>query len=333
MERTSELTKVCGQLFHLKRGGRCFELFDLGREGAIMPEEREEYMAKYASPIEHALGKPMWEFDELDEAQSEAYSINDIHRDLSLAELKYRVPCKVCKNKGFVAFVSHGSVAVRDCECLKKKGVKSEEYGLLSRCTFENYRIGKDWQKDALRRAKRWTLQNKFPVLYLGGKAGTGKTHLATAAYGAMLKRGRRGEYISWREASRGLKMRMRDYDGFYEPRINAMKTVPVLFMDDVLWTQNGGIASDEDFRIFKEIIEARIQRRLPTIITCRFTPEELYGLTAEIGGRIYEACGSRNNFAVCFNAATTDWRMREIPVAEASQEDYTLFDVAGGTK
>lgn len=329
--RKIELTKITGPMFRLQHRDRGTDLFDKGREGDIMPEEIDEYMAHYASPIERTFGKPMWKFTRDEELQMEAQSLNDIPHELTAGERKYRNPCPVCKNRGYVTIVKDGRLATKECECVHKKAVKSEEYALLAKCRFENYRIGKDWQKDALQRAKAWTQQTKYSLLYLGGRPGCGKTHLAAAAYGAMLKRGKKGECISWREASRDLKMRMKDYENFYEPRISHLKNVPVLFVDDILWTPSGGIATDEDFRIMKELLDARVQKHLPTILTSNYTPEDLYGLSEEIGGRVYEAAGSKNNFAIGFEKTAEDYRIRDLPVTDATQADCSLFDVAGG--
>ncbi|MBQ5930544.1 MAG: ATP-binding protein, partial [Clostridia bacterium] len=176
-----------------------------------------------------------------------------------------------------------------------------------------------EWQRDKLHAVKLWANQKKYPFLYLGGKSGAGKTHLGVAAFYSLVQRGVRGKYMSWRTESRDLKMRMTEF-GFYDEKIRELKRVPLLMLDDFLWT-NKCEPSEEDFKLAKEIIDERQAANLRTIFTANYTIKELNDMTEVVGGRIYEACGSKTNFALTYGNECKNYRAR-------TQERMTLTEI-----
>lgn len=280
--------------------------------------ERQEYVEYYQGEAERKMGKPLYEMNAEEFEQYKA-----LEENLTFGRLE-GYNCRMCRNKGYTV-VREGNYTVhRVCGCMerRKSGEVSEERRefekMLTSKTFENYKVNSDWQRELMRKAKAWTRQGKYPFLYFGGKTSTGKTHLAIAAFYSLMQKGFSGKYISWRKESRELKMRMTEY-GYYEPKLKALKKVPLLLIDDFLWQPNRAIPSDEDFRLAKEIIDARMNLGLLTIFTSNYTLRELAEIAEEIGSRIYQACGSAKNFVLTVPSSAVNYRMQSQP---------TLLDV-----
>jgi hypothetical protein len=89
--------------------------------------------------------------------------------------------------------------------------------------------------------------------------------------------------------------------------------------IDDFLWVQKGE-PSEEDFKLAKEIVEERQAAGIRTIFTANWTIKQLNSLSEVIGGRIYESCGSKTNFALTFGKETKNYRAR-------TQQRLTLLD------
>lgn len=295
------------------RETRARELFSLLLRGAGTEPQRQEYIARYQEEAERKMGKPLFE---LTAEEFEQYKA--LEENLSFGRLEgYK--CRLCRNKGYTV-VRDGIYTIhRACTCMTRRshGEVSEEQrefeNLLTTRTFENFKINSEWQKDMLKRAKAWTRQTEYPFLYIGGKTSTGKTHLAIAALYSLMQRGFAGKYVSWRKESRDLKMRMTEY-GYYDSKLKALKTATVLLIDDFLWQPNGAMPSDEDFRLAKEIIDARSNIRLMTIFTSNYTLRDLTEITEEIGSRIYQACGSTKNFVLTVGKEAKNYRMQIQP-------------------
>jgi DNA replication protein DnaC len=90
---------------------------------------------------------------------------------------------------------------------------------------------------------------------------------------------------MPWRDESTELKLGMKDFEQ-YKTRLNKLKTVPILYIDDFF---KGG-ASDADLRLAFEILSARYNNSaLRTIISSELDLEAITGLDEALGGRIYE--------------------------------------------
>lgn len=305
---------------------RSRDLFLRLLRGKGTEEEEEEYKTRYMDDEEKLMGKPVYK---MTDSEFEEYKV--LQENLKWGTLK-NGSCNLCRNKGYMMARDGNYTVMRICECIEQRKrneqVHSSEYAeLLLRNTFERFQIKSPWQKDLLRRAKIWTQQKTYPFLFLGGKTGTGKTHLAVAAFYRLYQRGYGAKFVSWRTESRDLKMRMSDY-GFYEPKLKELKEIPLLLLDDFLWGANGAMPSDEDFRLAKEIIDARSSKRLLTIITSNFTIRALTELSEELGGRIYEACGSAKNFALTVSQDAENFRLKSAPtLVEIANDETNPFD------
>lgn len=303
----------------------CGGLFMRGMNGGLTENERREYMERYADQEEKILGKPLFEMTE-----DEAESYKCLTFNSGWGKLEGRT-CPVCRNKGFM-LVRDGKYTVsRDCECMKWRNVegamkRSEGYDLMARCTFENFTLAHTWQRELISRVKAWTRQKEYPFLYLGGKTGTGKTHLAVAALSLMMRKGGDVGFMSWRADSRDLKMGMTEFP-VYRAKLERFKRAAVLMIDDFLWSPHGGVPTDEDLRLAKEIVDVRTARGLRTIVTANYTVRGLCELTEEVGGRINYAAGGSKNFAVTIGESAENYRMGALPMVEEIREgDYDPF-------
>ena len=293
----------------------CGGMFLRGMNGELTAAERSDYMERYADQEERVMGKPMFEMTDAEFEEVKTLQFNGTWGKLN------GKTCRVCLNKGFIMIHDGKYTMARTCECVRQ--AKSEEYELMSRCSFENYAIKHEWQRALLSRAKAWTRQAEYPFLYLGGKSGTGKTHLAISALAVLMRKGHDVLFVNWREESRDMKMQMTDFPT-YNAKLERLKRVNVLFIDDFLWAPRGGIPSDEDFRLSKEIVDVRTARGLKTIITANYTVRKLCELSEEIGGRINYAAGGSKNFAITIRESAENYRMELLPTVEEIREgDY----------
>lgn len=327
------LVGIGGSLQFSHKGGRAFELFDKGRARTLTAEERIEYMRNFADEEERYIGKPMFEMNAYELLQLSCYSVNNMAAKLTKEErAAIKKPCRLCRGKRFTVHIDGDQIIAKDCFCRGKDTdpTHKEEYEKLTTCTFERFRINEPWQREELRKVKVWLAQNRYPFLFIGGKTGTGKTHLAFAAYGILLKRGIGGEYIPWRTAAKDLKERLKDYVEYGDARISELKSKPLLLLDDALGFSSGGFPEDDDFRLLKELVEARARNGLRTIITSSFRATELYGVSKAIGDVIGKACGGTQNFAIeveqTVNGFDGSNRAQKFSVHDIERGDYAPF-------
>lgn len=270
-------------------------------------EQVEYYKQNCMSAEEVVFGKPVFEMN-----TREFIEFCVLCENMREGNLPYG-NCPKCKNKGYIVGIDEsGNEYMEDCSCMdKRKNMRmleeSEYSALLRRCTFERFKLKEAWQKNALAKCKDWTRQARFSLLYLGGKTGAGKTHLAVAAFRVALMRGLHGRFVSWRTMSRELKMNMASPE--YERKIRSLKYIPLLLLDDFFWSPKGSIPSDEDFRLAKEIIDARFYNNRKTIITSNFTAQDIYTMSEEMSGRINEFSGGEKNYLLTFGSELENYR------------------------
>lgn len=199
--------------------------------------------------------------------------------------------CRKCKNRGHISVVKDNELVWRMCECMavrksleqiEKSGLKS----LLEECTFEKYEATADWQKHALSLAQNYLEYGENMWLFFGGMSGSGKTHLCTAVCGELLKRNNAVKYMMWDSESKALKSLVNDaYE--YEKRMNELKSVKVLYIDDFLKVQRGQQPTPADINLAFEIINHRDVKNLRTIISTEKTIDDIISLDEALGGRI----------------------------------------------
>ena len=201
------------------------------------------------------------------------------------------IDCRKCKNKGYIVKVRENQQVMIMCKCMgarksleqiEKSGLKS----LIDECTFENYEATADWQKHALSVAQNYLEYGEDKWLFFGGQSGSGKSHLCTSVVGELLKRNNAVKYMMWDSESKALKSLVNDtYE--YEKRMNELKSVKVLYIDDFLKVQRGQQPTPADINLAFEIINHRDVKNLRTIISTEKTIDDIISLDEALGGRI----------------------------------------------
>jgi DNA replication protein DnaC len=161
-------------------------------------------------------------------------------------------PCSLCPGDGWL--VSGGFA--RPCQCQIEQRITS---ALQLR-----YRTAKllDFDLEVQQAIRAW-LKKTSDGLLISGPSGTGKTHLGAAILRECLQKGRRAIfrrcadlYAALRETYRAAASEgdvLREYFG-----------VPFLVLDDL---GSGGL-SDHERRNALEILDQRLNRSLPTVVT-----------------------------------------------------------------
>lgn len=128
--------------------------------------------------------------------------------------------------------------------------------------------------RDAIARVQRWAIADSPRSLLLFGDHSTGKTGLAVALLRCLvLEQGQRGFFASVPEVLDMLRpSRAEDHDERVGQAMTALRTVPVLIVDDI-GAQKDSDWSDE--RLFI-VLEHRKNNLLRTIVTSNLSPEEL---------------------------------------------------------
>lgn len=293
-------------------------------QGSPTEAQREYYRKHLMGTEETIFGKPVFEMDKREFAEYCVLCENLRYGDLPFGD------CKKCRNKGWTAGLDeYGSEYQEECECMQYRRaeqqlVDSEYSTLLRKYTFEKYTIKEAWQRNALNRSKAWTRQRKYPLLYLGGKTGAGKTHLAVSAFHVRVQMGAHGKFVSWRTINREMKMNMSSPD--YEEKMRALKYSPLLLIDDLFWAPKASIPSDEDLKMAKEILDARFYNDRPTIITSNIVANEITVLSEPIGGRIVEYSGGEDKFIINFSYDVQNQRfVREIEPLDDQDDPFTI--------
>jgi DNA replication protein DnaC len=211
--------------------------------------------------------------------------------------------CPDCLNRGVIYRVDGNYIVSRECHCMetrrsmwniKKSGIAS----LLKQCTFENFRVESEWQKDLISGAKSFLTDHDGKWFYVGGQVGCGKTHTCTAMCGEFLKQGFAVRYMLWRDEVVKLKAVVND-DVEYPKLINPLKTAPVLYVDDFFKTGDeldrlGKTVKKKptqaDINVAFEIFNYRyINPKLITIISSERSINDLLECDEAVGSRIYQ--------------------------------------------
>ena len=217
--------------------------------------------------------------------------------------------CDKCNNTGSICWHDENYVFHSEkCECKKvRRSIrslrKSGMMDMIERYTFENYET-----PDAERRRIKETAQAfcraKSGWLYIHGRAGSGKTHICTAVCNSMIMQGNSLKYMLWRDESVELKALV-NYQEDYNERMQRLKTVKVLYIDDFFKSKN---VTDADINLAFELLNYRYNdSKLRTIISSEKSIEDILSYDEAVGSRIYERC--KNGFYI--DAPDENWRLK----------------------
>lgn len=225
--------------------------------------------------------------------------------------------CEKCNDTYFILVKDEfGRTVARDCECRAKHNL--ERYMRASGITEEDLEKGfsdfKTFGEQPLELARQTCTEyvKKFKnvqnerknSLLLCGASGRGKTMLALATTNNLLHMGVPVLYAPYRETVTELKQNMLDNQEEYREKMNRLKTIAVLFIDDLF----KGEPTKADINYIYEIVNYRYLKRLPMIITTEYNTMKLLNLEESIGGRIKEMS---DGSIVEFGKDTKNYRLR----------------------
>lgn len=219
--------------------------------------------------------------------------------------------CPKCRNRGNFAYIDKdGDMRIRKCECMKIRNnlERIERSGLadmVKRYTFDNWQVKEDWQGKAKKTAEKY-VESRDGWFIAFGNVGAGKSHLCTAICNELMKAGYDTLYALWRETTTKAKAAVND-SALYAEIVNPLKTIPVLYIDDLYKTGKGQEPTTADVNLAFEILNARyIDSSKLTIISTERTIPEMMEIDEAVASRIYEKC---KGYGVSF-VGRKNWRM-----------------------
>jgi len=210
--------------------------------------------------------------------------------------------CDKCGDNGVLvdewraALRENPCAPVPECSCVlhARNRKRLREAGLdtlVARCTFDSFRTDTAWQQTVKRKAREYLRECRDSSFFIAGQSGSGKTHICTAIAVEIMKSGRQLRYFQWVRDSARLKQLVNDPE--YDSEIRRWMDVPFLYVDDLFKAE----ITDADIRLFYEILNARYNKSLPTIISSERSLDQIKrargGSGEAIAGRIYEMCDS----------------------------------------
>lgn len=170
---------------------------------------------------------------------------------------------------------------------LRNSGLKD----MAEKYTLDNFKTEEAWQRHMKDMAERFIASNDWNWFFAGGQVGAGKSHICTAVTNALLKQ-YPAQYMLWRDEVNRLKANLMD-DAQYHERMNKLKCIKVLYIDDFLKGAVGETISPSEIRIAFELINYRYNNpQLVTILSSEKTIGELMGTDEATASRILERCG-----------------------------------------
>lgn len=190
-----------------------------------------------------------------------------------------------CKNKmlGYAYLPKIVSKAITfSYKPCKYKNTQDKKYSHLKNIKYfnlpQNYREA-SWDKVDKRLKSRQKaisymidfINNKTNKgLYLNGNFGCGKTFIIVSAFNELAKKNIRSAVVFWPEFLRNLKS---SFDTDYEEKVDYIKKIPLLLIDDLGAESVTSWARDE---ILCPILQYRMDNNLSTFITSNLNMENL---------------------------------------------------------
>ena len=191
--------------------------------------------------------------------------------------------CDKCNNKGEIHYVNR----TERCSCMNVRYADKQlkDIGVDTSKTFDNFKVSNQYQKDLYDSARDFVKNDQS--LFVGGQVGSGKTHACGAALIALIKLGHQCKYMKWKQDVIDLKRNKMDES--YSKRINEIKNVEILYIDDLFKTTRGSMPTSADADLAYEIIDYRNSKSLKTIISCELYIQEIEEIDEAIASRITE--------------------------------------------
>jgi DNA replication protein DnaC len=268
-------------------------------------------MKEFGTMVSDILGNAPQEVRENIKQTKELYAISRKDAVLDVIEAMNtevdeegmkEIPCDICHGKGFITVYDeeknwHKQIP---CKCMRSRRALRfvDSQGLLpdvKRCTFATYQPYDKATTDMKEAAKRFLKEMNW--LLLSGQSGSGKSHLAYAIFGDLVKHQYAPVWMRWIQESQDLKMSVGEED--YDKRIAKLQNADVLIIDDLFNLR----PTEADIRLARIIIDHRYTNKLPTVITTELTLGEINDYDDAIAGRIaemsivYQIAGKQHNY------------------------------------
>lgn len=197
--------------------------------------------------------------------------------------------CTECLNRGYIhiptQYGTETSVSCSKCAKIRNTLRLLNDSGIIQ-YRFEDFAVECEWEKVLLDTVLSFTVHGGDKWLFVGGQSGAGKTHLCSAALINLVHRQQKEAMLfAWIEKSKKLK-RFSDDDN-NEREIEAFKTVPLLYIDDLFKTRGSTGITEADINLALDIIDYRYRNNLTTIISTEMSIDEIISISEALGGRI----------------------------------------------
>lgn len=189
-----------------------------------------------------------------------------------------------------------------ECGCAHRKKIEklftfSAITPQMQKRTFDNFKL--DERPECVRNA--WltakTYLNDFEAIkteqensiFLGGKPGSGKTHLLMAISNALISRGIPVLYFPFVEGLDELKSEIRENGSGYQKKLEQLQRAPVLFIDDLYKIKKGDEPTKYEIKFLFSVINYRYLNHLPILVSSELTIDQVIFWDDAIGSRIFQ--------------------------------------------
>lgn len=213
--------------------------------------------------------------------------------------------CPICKNREGFMRIKMVNIGKKDkpsyfpyeywepCECVQfrkiEKNTKASGLESYRLKTFDNF---KTLNSPFLKNLKTEAVKNSdepFTWFFIGGKSGSGKSHITAAIANSLINKGMQVMYTSWLN-----NFRETNYinDAAERKRnINKLFEVDNLLIDDLFKLKKGESPTSADIQLLMRVLNARLNSNKKTIISSEWTMRELLEVDEATASRIAEKC------------------------------------------
>ena len=201
--------------------------------------------------------------------------------------------CEKCKDSGVITWTEIVDDKPyefgRTCDCYKvqKAAERMEQakqdsniVGVMWNMRLDTYDGNRGAYEKRIKELAELNLKQPYVWWYIGGRTGTGKTHICTAICSELLRSKREVYYMKWREEARELKALVND-NYKYAKKLKKLQKVDVLYIDDFLQ----GTVTEADINLAFNIINERY-------FSSELNLAQLAEKSSAIAGRIKEKAG-----------------------------------------